>query len=239
MYSTSKHKAMSSLQKLQDKSSQTEFDKKVLGAIQHLHPYVKHRLYIAESKGIIPKNMYHSNGMIDEGIAVLYENGINVDDEALAVKLHLFEIVDGLLDELFEKEAFHTQTMSTNSILEEEMDSLEEVFTVDAGNDFIMQDELTDISYQNEDKHKHIFLYDNNESSIIKAFELEDVSAVDTSKLLGKFYSRAPQRAVDIIDLYVFGKLDHAEIARVKKIDIKGVQKIIKKVRKGFRIQLK
>ncbi len=229
---------MSSLQKLQDKSSQTEYDKKVLGAIQHLHPYVKHRLYVAESKGIIPKNMYHSNGMIDEGIAVLYENGINIDDEALAVKLHLFEIVDDLLDKMLKKEAFHTQTISTNSILEEEMDSLEEVFSVDAGNDYIMQEEFTDISYQNEDKHKHIFLYDNNESNVIKAFELEDVSAVDTNKLLGNFYSRASQRAADIIDLYVFGNLDHSEIARVKKIDIKGVQKIIRKVRKGFRVQL-
>jgi hypothetical protein len=229
---------MSSLQKLQDKSSQSAFDKKVLGAIQHLHPYVKHRLYVAESKGIIPKNMYHSNGMIDEAIAVLYENGINVDAEALAVKLKLFEIVDDLLDELLKKEAFHTQTMSTNSILQEELDSLDEVFTVDAGNDYIMQDELTDISYQNEDRHKHIFLYDNHESSIIKALELEDISIRDTNKLLSKFYSWAPKRAADIIDLYVFGKLDHAEIARVKKIDIEGVQKIIKKVRQGFRVQL-
>ena len=229
---------MSSIKKLKDASTQTEFDKKVLGSIQHLHPYVKHRLYIAESKGIIPKNMYHSNGIIDEGIAVLYENGINIDDESLAIKLHLFQIVDGLLDDLFKNEAFHTQTMSTHSILQEEMDSLEEVFSVDAGNDYIMQDEFNDISYENEDKHKHIFLYDNNESSIRQAFELEDVSMVDTSKLLGNFYSRASQRATDIIDLYVFGKLDHAEIARVKKIDIEGVQKIIKKVRQGFRVQL-
>lgn len=229
---------MSSFKKLQDKSSQTEFDKKVLGAIQHLHPYVKHRLYVAESKGIIPKNMYRSNGMIDEAIAVLYENGINVDDESLAIKLHLFEIVDRLLDELYEKESFHTQTMSTNSILEEELDSLEEVFTVDADNDYVMQDELTDISYQNEDKHKHIFLYDNNETSLINAFELQDISTVDTSKLLGTFYSKAPRWAADIIDLYVFGKLDHSEIARMKKIDIEGVQKIIKKVRQGFRVRL-
>lgn len=229
---------MSTLKKLQDKSSQTEFDKKVLSAIPHLHPYVKHRLYIAESKGIVPKNMYRSNDLIDEGVAVLYENGINVDDESMAIKLHLFEIVDGLLDDLFKDEAFHTQTMSTNSILEEELDSLEEVFTVDAGNDHIMTEELTDISYQNEDRHKHIFLYDTNDSSIITAFELEDFSPATTERLLGKFYSWVPRRAADIIDLYVFGKLDHSEIARIKKIDIEGVEKIIKNVKKGFRKHL-
>ena len=55
---------MSSLQKINSKETKTAFDKKVLSAIQHLHPYVKHRLYIAESTRILPKNMYFSNGKI-------------------------------------------------------------------------------------------------------------------------------------------------------------------------------
>lgn len=225
---------MSSLQKLQKKSTQTDFDKKVLRAIPHLHPYVKHRLYIAESTGVIPKNMYSSNDIIDDGIAELYENGYDVEDEALAIKLDLFELVDERLNQLFLNEDFHKQTFSTSSILKDELDRLDKVFVMDADNDYIMAEDLDDISYHQDDHGKHIFLYDTNDSKILETFELEDVSAVKTKSLLGKFYSTAPQWAGDIIDLYVFGKLNFEEIARIKKIDIHGVEKILKTIRQGF-----
>ncbi|MBO6881467.1 hypothetical protein [Winogradskyella sp.] len=63
---------MSSLQELSSKSAKITFDKKVLSAVSYLHPYVKHRIYIAETSGILPKNMYSSNGIIDECIIHLY-----------------------------------------------------------------------------------------------------------------------------------------------------------------------
>ena len=57
---------MSTFKELSSKSAQTAFDKKVLSAVPHLHPYVKHRIYIAESTGILPKNMYSSMIPLDE-----------------------------------------------------------------------------------------------------------------------------------------------------------------------------
>ena len=62
---------MSTFKELSSKSAKTAFDKKVLSVVQHLHPYVKHRIYIAETTGIIPKNMYSSNGIIDECVIEL------------------------------------------------------------------------------------------------------------------------------------------------------------------------
>ena len=103
---------MSTLKKITDKSTQTEFDKKVLSAVQHLHAYIKHRLYIAESTGVFPKNMYNSNDIIDEGIAKYYSQGINIDLEEMAIKLQLFKIVDDDLNELFKKEAFHKKVQT-------------------------------------------------------------------------------------------------------------------------------
>jgi hypothetical protein len=97
---------MSNFKELSSKSAQTVFDKKVLSAVQHLHPYVKHRIYIAETTGIIPKNMYSSNGLIDESIIQLYSNGFNIETEAIAVKLELFKLVDNYMNELFKKEAY-------------------------------------------------------------------------------------------------------------------------------------
>ena len=66
---------MSTFKELSSKSAQTTFDKKVLSVVQHLHPYVKHRIYIAESTRVLPKNMYSSTGIIDDSIIELYSNG--------------------------------------------------------------------------------------------------------------------------------------------------------------------
>ena len=97
---------MSSIEKLNEKATQTAFDKKVVSATQHLHPYVKHRFYIAESTGVIPKNMYSSNGIIDEGIAKFYENGYDIELMRIAIKIKAFKIVDFELAIFLKKKLF-------------------------------------------------------------------------------------------------------------------------------------
>ncbi len=228
---------MSTLQKINSKTTKTEFDKKVLSAIQHLHPYVKHRLYIGESTGILPKNMYTGNGIIDEGIVKIYENGFDIDTDAMEIKLKLFDIVDKFLDELFKKEAFHQKTISTNTILEEEMDRLKEDYTIDADLDLILNTELNDISYK-QDNTEHIFVYDDSYSNVLNAFDIEDPAKLKSKNLLGSLYSWLPIMAADIIDLYSFGKLTFEEIAKVKHIEIENVEKIFDAVKKSFRNHL-
>lgn len=229
---------MCSLENLNSKATQTAFNKKVVSVTQHLRAYVNHRLYIAESTGIIPKNMYNSNDYIDEAVAKFYENGYNIDDETLAIKLKLFKIIDNDLDDLFKKEAFHKNTMSTHTILEEELDGLDEKFTVDEDFDIIMHEELSDISYQQDHKHKHVFVYDDNNSSLMNAFEIEDLTTENQKNLLGQFYSWLPLKVSDIVDLFVFGKLTFEEIAHVKNIERKRVERILNLAFKSLRSNL-
>lgn len=228
---------MSSLENLVSKKSQNTFDKKVLGAIQHLHPYVKHRLYVAEAKKILPKNMYTSSGIIDEGIAKLYEEGFNIDLEAMAVKLKLFKIVDHAMNELMKKEAFHQDTISTDHILKQELDRLSEEFTMDADNDLILNTELNDISYHQKDI-EHMFVYDDLDSTVLSEFEMKDISSQEGQKLLGKFYHWLPMHISDIIDLYTYGNLNFNEIASIKGIDDDRVEKIFNAVKRQFRRHL-
>ena len=229
---------MSTSEKLNDKTTQTEFNKKVVSATQHLQAYVKHRLYIAESTRIIPKNMYKSNDIIDEGIAKFYEAGYNIDDDVANIKIKLFKLVDTDLDDLFKKEKFHQNTMSTSSILEDELDGLDETFTIDGGYDFIMKEELNDISYKQDSEAKHVFLYDDNNSSIKNALEISDISLKRNKHLLGKLYTWLPLRVSDIVDLFVFGKLTFEEIATVKSIETKRVERVLKLAIEDFKDHL-
>ncbi len=229
---------MGSIDKLNEKATQAAFDKKVVSASQQLHPYVKHRLYIAQSMGVIPKNMYSSSGVIDEGIAKFYENGYDIDIEPNALKLKLFKFVDDELDAIFKKEDFHKNTVSTNAILIEELDALEEKYTIDDGFDFVMNDELNDISYQQDRKHKHLFVYNEDENSVLSAFDADDVAENKSKELLGGIYSWLPLNVSGVIDLLVFGKLNFEEIAKVKSIEVKRVEFIYEEVKNKFKDHL-
>ena len=225
---------MNAQEEFTSKSAKTAFDKKVLSALPHLHPYVKHRIYIAETTGTLPKNMFSSNGIIDESIILLYEKGFNVDAEPMAIKLELFKIVDNYMNVLFKNEAFHKNTISTDEILKKELSKLNEDFTVDADFDFILNTELNDISYH-QDQNESLQLYANKETSILNAFEVKDLSAKQSPKVFGQLYNWLPFNVSNIVDLYIFGKLDFDSIAKIKKIEKKRVEAIFDKVKRTFR----
>jgi len=229
---------MSTLKNIRDKKTQTAFDKKALAAVQHLRSYINHRIYIAESTGIFPKNMFNANDIIDEGIAKFYNEGVNIDLDEMAIKLKLFKIVDNYLNELFKNEAFHQKTQSTSSILKKELNDLEEHYTVDADLDYVMNENLSDISYHQSDNKKQLFLYADSDTSVIQAFEMGDISPTQSGKLLGKFYTWLPINVSSIIDLYVFGKLNFEEISNIKNIEISRIEKVLNQVKKSFRKNL-
>jgi hypothetical protein len=228
---------MSTFKEITSKSAKTAFDKKVLSAVQHLHPYAKHRIYIAETSGILPKNMYSSTGIIDESIIELYESDFDMQTEAMSIKLELFRIVDNYMNNLFKKEAYHKNTISTDTILQDELSKLKEDYTVDGDLDFVLNTDLSDISY-NQDHMNHLYLYEDKETSILKAFELEDLSASQPPKVFGRFYHWLPINVSNIVDLHIFGNLNFEDIAKIKKIETTRIQSIFDKVKKEFRRNL-
>ncbi|WP_062060376.1 hypothetical protein [Aquimarina longa] len=229
---------MNTTQTFYEADDQKEFCKKLLSIVPHLHPYVKHRLYIAESVGILPQNMYCSNGIIDDAIIKLYHDDLDVEIDTLSLELKLFKIADEHIDELYIKEGWHQQNISTNTFLKEELKKLEENYTVEANNELIMQEELDDICYHQNFEEKQNFIYNDRDSAILKVIESEPFPDYRKQKLLGKFYSWLPIETSKIIDLFVFGKLNFEEIATIKNITAQEVKETIIDVRKSFRKNL-
>lgn len=226
------------LNKFKRPDDQQEFNKKLLSVIPHLHPYVKHRLYIAESIGILPRNMYCSNGIIDDSIVKLYQEHFDIDMDRLTLELTLFKISDQLIDELYEKEGWHQQSVSTQDFLNVELEKLQEIFTIQANQELIMNEDLDDICYRQKLQSKTFFVYDNMDSEILKIIDPEPANSYRKQKLLGKFYSWLPLETSKIIDLFVFGKLNFDEIAFVMELHPKSVKETIVDVRKSFRQNL-
>ncbi len=226
------------LQEFYETDDQRKFGKKLLSIVPHLHPYVKHRLYIAESVGILPQNMYCSNGIIDDSILKLYHDDLDVEIDTLSLELKLFKIADELIDELHIREGWHQKNISTSYFLKEELEKLEENYTVEGDNELIMKEELDDICYHQNSEEKQSFIYDDMDSDILKVIDSEPSSEHRKQKLLGKFYSWLPIETSKIIDLFVFGRLNFEEIATIKDITAQEVKEIIIDVRKSFRRNL-
>lgn len=226
------------LQEFYEADDQREFSKKLLSIVPHLHPYVKHRLYIAESVGILPQNMYCSNGIIDDAILKLYHDDLDVEIDTLSLELQLFKIADELIDELYIREGWHQKSISTSYFLKEELEKLEENYTVEGNNELIMKEELDDICYHQNSEEKQNFIYNDMDSDILKIIDSEPSPEYRKQKLLGKFYSWLPIETSKIIDLFVFGKLNFEEIAKIKEITAQEVKEIIIDVRKSFRRNL-
>ncbi|MCK8524050.1 hypothetical protein M0D21_20905 [Aquimarina sp. D1M17] len=226
------------LQKFYGADDQKEFGKKLLSIVPHLHPYVKHRLYIAESVGILPQNMYCSSGIIDDAILKLYYDDLDIEIDTLTLELQLFKIADDLIDDLYNKEGWHQRSISTNYFLKNELEKLEETYTVEADNELIMKEDLDDICYHQSVENKQNFIYDDLDSEILKIIDSEPSTDFRKQKLLGKFYSWLPMETSKIIDLFIFGKLNFEEIATIKDLTATEVKETIINVRKSFRKNL-
>jgi len=104
-----------------NKEKHSDFGRKVITILRQIRPYVKHRLYTAETIGIVPRNMYSTTGIIDDAVVKLYEDYDGKIENQKELKLELFKLVSLQVDKLFKKEEFHKYTMSTSQVLEKEL----------------------------------------------------------------------------------------------------------------------
>ncbi len=214
------------------------FDKKVLSVVSHLKPYVQHRIDLAEHKGIIPRNMYCSGGIIDDAIIQLYTTpAFALDTNLLTIELNLFRIVDQLIDELCTSEHWHTSCISTNDCLHQELRKLEEKFAYTVDNSVVMNEELNDISYHQQTAKNNSYSINDSENTLLN-IAASRTTTKDASQQIDHFNHWLPEETTKIIHLFIFGKLNYKEIAYIKDMSPEAVKEIILSVRKKFRKHL-
>jgi len=228
---------MTSIRSNSDQNS----EKKTLTVVHLLHPYTKQRIRVGENLGYFPRNMYKSNEIIDEVVLQIYEKGFHTSKDAEALRLIMFEMLNTRLTTLFESEEWHKDAISTKFILEEELKQLEEKFTLDAGNDLIMNEELDDISYHQNDGEKASLPYDESEEGVKTFLGLDEIKRYenfDNRNTLRKVYYKLPINTSNIVDLYILGKLSFHEIAVILKLEVSEVKEIVAFVRETIKNQL-
>lgn len=223
-------KKIAKLKAHQEADKRKKFGKKILKIIPELKPYVRHRLFLANSLEIIPENMYRSTGIIDDALIEVFESDISMLTSTVDLRLLLFKLVKDKLDKMFQKEAWHQKSISTDKILHQELNKLRERYTVDADGDFVMNEDLNDISYQQKKFSPQLFLSDDSKQSVLTAFDIDQLDD-RRKKVFKNLYSVLSLEASNVVDLYIFGKLNTTEIAQIKNTDEPTVRDIILQVK--------
>jgi len=216
-------------------------EKKTLTVVHLLHPYTKQRIRVGEILGFFPKNMYKSNEIIDEVVLETYETGIHKTKDFDELRLAMFAMLNERIIALFKSEEWHKDSISTRYILEEELKLLEENFTVDADNDFIMNEDLDDISYHQNDSESKKLPYDDSEEGVKTFLGLDQIDKYKVRsdrRVLRNLYYKLPVNTSNIVDLYILGKLSFHEIGGILKMEVSEVKEIVNFVRETIKKQL-
>ena len=216
-------------------------EKKTLTIVHLLQPYTKQRIRVGEILGFFPRNMYKSNEIIDEVVLEIYEQGLHISKSADDLRLAMFGILNKRMSLLFQTEEWHKDAISTKDILEEELKQLEENFTADGGFDLIMNEELDDISYHQNDSGAKELPYDESEEGV-KSFlgldKIQQFEVYNDRNSLRKVYYKLPVNTSNIVDLYILGKLSFHEISMILHMDVGEVKEIVTFVRETIKKQL-
>ena len=226
-------KKIAKLKAHQKAEKRKKFDKKILKLIPELKPYAKHRLYLAELLGMIPKNMYRASEVINDAVLKIYESDLSELESSDDLKIKLFTYVKESLDSINQKEAPHKNNISTDKILHQELNNLKERFTFNADGDFVMNEELNDISYKQKDFIPQLYIYDDKAENVMESFDLDYLDE-ERKNTFTKLYHFLSFEASNVVDLHVFGKLNTDEIAQIKKADEASVRAIILQIKSSM-----
>lgn len=216
-------------------------EKKTLTIVHLLHPYSKQRIRVGEKLGYFPKNMYKSSEIIDEVVLEVYEKGMHKSKDAEALRMAMFSSLNARMSALFKSEAWHKDSISTKLILEEELKQLEENFTSDGGNDLVMNEDLDDISYHQQNGGPKDLPYDESEEGVKTFLGLDQIKKFQEKSdrsALRKVYYKLPVNTSNIVDLYILGKLSFHEIASILSMEVAEVKEIVNSVRETIKNQL-
>ena len=223
-------KRIAKLKAHKEADKRKKFAKKLLKIIPELKPYVAHRLSLGQALGIIPENMYETDGIIDEAVLRVYESDISMLTSTTDLRILLFKLTKEVLDKVFYNEKKFKDSVSTDKILHQELNKLRERFTFNADEDFVMQEELNDISYHQKDFMPQLFLYEDSKESVMQAFGMDYLDE-KRKRVFAKLYNLLSVEASNIVDLHIFGKLNTQEIAQIENTEETSIRDIILQVK--------
>lgn len=230
--------AFYTLRSYKEQDDQTSFNLYIQKVIPEITAYIQKQLNIAIERGSIYKGKHKAEEIIDELYIKAYEHIQNIEKSEF-FKIWLYRTANQLLSDLITEDQFDEFFFQNiDKLTKSEWAEMEENYSTDGDGDFVMLEELDDISYpKNDYELRDILIEADEEEHIIK--DLDDKIGLDRiNKHIRMLLPKLPADTASILDLFSQQKLSKEEIADIKNISVKAVQDYLNEARNLIRISL-
>ena len=215
-----------------------QFYNKISAMEPDLRKFMTRSLKAAENQGAIDRGFYNADELLDEIYLEMFEEFADYMDKE-KIKTILFSKA---VQKIEEKKIIEQETpeyISTEEMLKEEMNALDEQFTMDADGDLILNTELDDISYkQISERPNNVILDTSLEQELIKKLDLKDslLPSLERRTTFGALFTNIPPRTKSVLELYAFGNRSHFEISEILEVPETVIDRIMEKMNERFRL---
>lgn len=213
------------------------FNKQLLKIVPEIKKYIIGRLNTAIRKGHFSKGKYNPDDFIDQLFIEVYDHIDEIKDEK-QFQLWLFKKTNELLEDTIVEEEFDDFFFKNiDAYSKPEWDAMEEKFTKDADGDYVMLEELADLSYNHNDYTlNHVFIEDSENELTEKLDKELSEKAIDRHVQLVLHNLPLPMRSAFELSAQQHLSLD--EIAQIKNTTVNDVETLLKDARKALEISL-
>ena len=212
----------------------SSFNELMMQLMPEIKKYVEGKLKMAEAKGLLDKNRFKSDDIMDQLYLEYYDHFDEVKEDTF-LYAWLFKKADELINDLLSEEEFDTYFYENiDNFTKPEWDEMEEKYSTDGDGDLIMLDEFDSNEYSKNDYLlNHVFVDDADED-IIEALDkkLDKESIKKHSALV---LQNLPKPMRKIYELNTAYKFTVPEIAKIGNHTIKEVDDYLKTARKKLK----
>jgi DNA-directed RNA polymerase specialized sigma24 family protein len=226
------------LLELKAEDKREEFNKLLIQVLADTRRYFTRGLRVALSKGVISRNKYEPEDLFDQLIIDVYDN-LEEAGSKDAFHTWLFKRAVKLLDDLEVEEEFDSYFYDNiDDYSRAELAKMQEPWSTDGDGDFMLLDNLDDISYK--DQHyilKNIYLDDAHQDMM--ALMDADQGSGKTEKHLNAVLYRLPPGMRSVFELATEQGFSIEEIAMIKELPVDQIDTILDTARELLRESLK
>ncbi|AUC82159.1 sigma-70 family RNA polymerase sigma factor [Lacinutrix sp. Bg11-31] len=227
--------SFSSLIQLKKEDSQTSFNALVLKIMPEIKMYVNGRLDTAIKKGDFSKGKYKADDFIDQLFIEIYDNIEDVENEK-DFYMWLFKKTNDLLEDAIVEEEFDEIFFKNiDDYSKPEWDEMQEKYSVDAGGDLLMVEELDDMSYNHNDYVLSDVFIEDSEQALISKID-KNLSIQDIKNHTAMVLHNLPLAMRNVFELYTNQKLTLEEIAQIRNSTINEVGQVLKDAKKALQV---
>lgn len=225
--------AYTDLVQLKREDKKEEFNSLLLKLMPEVKRYIKRNLNTAMSKHLIPRGKYKPEDIMDQLFIEVYDH---FDEIKSKEDFHtwLFKKADSLLDEIKTDEEFDTLFIDNiDSYAQTEWDAMAEKFSVDGDGDYVMMEELDDISYRKHDYIlKNIFLEDSGSDMMAKLDK--ELGKESIRKHTDMVLHHLPADMRTVFELFTEHQFEAAEISKILNREIREIEQLLEDARSSL-----